>query len=194
MLDRALLDAGYRQLCENWRRKPSDAQAESWYRSLEHKLHDDQFRDAIEGVIEGERSFPALATLLEYGRASTRHRRMKGVPHIRGGMRLRTLLEEVEEGRSVEPPKGWWPSVAEEYTYLNAVEAMREEYELPSTGEEALAFLELVSMRARGKLSDVPTPTVPVREMPAPSMREQQPEGDDADGFTESAAPYREDW
>lgn len=154
MLDRALMDAGYRQLCENWRRKPSDAQCESWYQTLVHKLHDDQFRDAIEGVIESERGFPALATLLDYGRSSSRHRKERGVPHVRGGMRLRDLFEAIEEHRDVPVPEGWWTKT-EEWTFLNAVEHMREEYELPKTGEQALAFLELVAMRAGEKLGTV---------------------------------------
>lgn len=151
MLTSGSVSQGLSILGSAYRRKISAELILVYHRVLSRHLHQEQFEDAVNAVLEHENNFPSVATLLMYGRASSRHRRERGEPYVHD-MPLREYLEWVgDRGRPAPPDDGRFASEIERLIYEDAAVTERAGYD-PSKGEDAtLRYIERICAKAEGE-------------------------------------------
>jgi hypothetical protein len=156
MLSSESVAEGMAILASAFRRRLSGEMTLVYHRVLSRHLHEDQFEDAVNAVLENEKTFPSVATVLMYGRASSRHRHEAGTAYV-GDVPLRDYAEWVADRSRPSPP--WdrlFKSDVERLMYEDAAVTERGGYNparaLEGGGEHgALAYIERICAKAEGE-------------------------------------------
>ncbi len=121
MLTSESVAEGLAILASAYRRKISAEMTLVYHRVLHMHLHEDQFEDAVQSVLEHEKTFPPPSVLLTYGRAASRHRRERGEPYV-DDTPLRSLLDTIHDrGLPLPPTEAQFANTIERLEYEDAV-------------------------------------------------------------------------
>jgi len=156
MISSETVAEGMAILASAYRRRISAEMTLVYHRVLGRHLHQDQFEDAVNAVLENEKTFPSVATVLMYGRASSRHRHEKGTPHV-CGTSMREYLDQVGDRTQPAPPHDErFASDIERLMYEDAAVTERGGYDPmgewePGGEHGALAYIERICAKAEGE-------------------------------------------
>lgn len=146
---------GLNVLASAYRRKLSAEMTLVYHRVLHRYLTPEQFEDAVNSVLEHEKTFPAPALLLTYGRASSRNRHERGEPYV-DDTPLRSLLDQVQDrGLPLPPTEAQFKGTVERLEYEDAVVTQG----IPKTNgvddDGILKGIQLIAARAEGNLAKI---------------------------------------
>jgi hypothetical protein len=121
MLTSESVAEGLAILASAYRRKISAEMTLVYHRVLHRHLVEHQFEDAVNSVLEHEKTFPTPSVLLTYGRSFSRNKHERGEPYV-DDTPLRSLLEAVHDrGLPLPPTEVQFSSTIERLEYEDAV-------------------------------------------------------------------------